>query len=117
MNIIQLIYELHKKDETIFYSHTKNPKNKERATKEPYELANGVRKTHRAEKMMQVLLIQRGLTQGRSAMSPDRTLPTVLVMPMREIRNVAKSGSTPCNSEEKRLVTPDVSHFKVKLTT
>lgn len=59
-------------------------------------MAKGVKKTHRPDMMMQMLLTHNGLTHGRSAMKPDNTLPIVLVMPMIEMRKVAYSGSTPC---------------------
>ena len=51
--------------------------------------------------MMHMLLTHNGLTHGKSAMIPDKTRPIVFVMPMREMRKVAYSGSTPCRKKRK----------------
>ena len=41
------------------------------------------------------MLTMMGLTQGMSEIQPEMTLPTVLVIPIMEIRNEASSGPRP----------------------
>ena len=60
-------------------------------TSDEYEVQYGNKNTVRAERMIAELVTTSELTQEKSEIQPEMTLPRVLEIPMTETRNAASS--------------------------